>query len=611
MIVPSVAFIILLALVTSSLARDTVDKLFDKLADKMFTQVIRVPPFDHADLDSTALGKSGHLAIGPRMSLGSIPTLPQRQPIHGDSIHGAGKPSFQRTLLARAKGPPSRNAVAKALRRPAVQQCMATAIAQAKDLQKKMKTLRDDPELKPTFTEMEKELAIVLNEAKFLQKVEKQMGDVTADVPKLRMGEAQQAIAKIKVQQQIVDMQEKMREQQKYLNDPELSNKVVTPSKDSKLEIPTRAVAMHKEVDKKDDDNGRAEGVLLMLVATLLWGSNFPAVKAMEVGLPASMAAASRFTVAAASLLPLLRKANRLPGEVLSGGLECGAWNALAYFSQALALQDLPAGVVAFLVSLQVVFVPLMQTFRGDALTKRLALAACLCVAGVGLLESGGMGGVAGDAPSSLVAATLLALLQPIGFGVCTMKLEDLMKKYPGTDLPLAALQQVSTAVIGVAWLALDMAGVLPGGAHSGGFDFSALQQPEVVAGVMYTGLVTTALTVVLETRALSKLPAADAAVITGMEPLWAAGFAALLLGERMDSHTLIGAGLILCGCLSNSLLPANLNPVDWANNIKAELTGHAGRATAEPKIPDAGAAGIIGREAKLIPIPVEDKGPI
>ena len=35
-----------------------------------------------------------------------------------------------------------------------------------------------------------------------------------------------------------------------------------------------------------------------------------------------------------------------------------------------------------------------------------------------------------------------------------------------------------------------------------------------------------------LQTRALANLPASDASVIVATEPLWAAGFAALLLGE-------------------------------------------------------------------------------
>lgn len=107
---------------------------------------------------------------------------------------------------------------------------------------------------------------------------------------------------------------------------------------------------------------GRVEGAALMFAVAVLWGSNFPAVKAtIEAGLPGSAAAASRFSIAALALLPLLRTPTPLPPDLVRGGLECGAWLALGYIAQALALQDLPAGAVAFLASLQVVFVPMLR----------------------------------------------------------------------------------------------------------------------------------------------------------------------------------------------------------------------------------------------------------
>ena len=49
----------------------------------------------------------------------------------------------------------------------------------------------------------------------------------------------------------------------------------------------------------------------------------------------------------------------------------------------------------------QVVFVPLVLTVSGGAFTPRLALAAAMCVSGVGLLEAGGMGGGDGGAHST------------------------------------------------------------------------------------------------------------------------------------------------------------------------------------------------------------------
>ena len=160
---------------------------------------------------------------------------------------------------------------------------------------------------------------------------------------------------------------------------------------DAPIAPPTAAVA-----DAADDDGGGAKltGALLMLAVAVLWGTNFPAVKAsIEAGLPVSAAAALRFSVAALALSPLLRDVRSLERDLVVGGLECGCWIALGYIAQALALQDLQAGAVAFVASLQVVFVPLVLTALGGRFTPRLALAAFLCVGGVALLELGGLSG--------------------------------------------------------------------------------------------------------------------------------------------------------------------------------------------------------------------------
>ena len=359
----------------------------------------------------------------------------------------------------------------------------------------------------------------------------------------------------------------------------------------------------------------RMEGALLMLAVAMLWGSNFPAVKAtMEAGVAAPIAAAARFSIAAVALLPLMRGDGEsdepLPPGLVKGGLECGGWLALGYISQALALQNLPAGAVAFLASLQVVFVPLVLTFTGSAFTPRLALAAALCVGGVGLLESGGIGtatvvptvvamgplaAVKGGASAAATAAaaaaaaaaeqaaqqqeqvaaaaaeaasgpdltaTLLALLQPVGFGTSYLRIEALLKEYPTAGLQLSSLQLTSNALIALAWCALDALVFSSGGdaaSAAGGFDLSALQQPAVVGGLLYTGLISTALTVLLQTRALGMLPATDSSVIVATEPLWAAGLASVLLSETLDKDAQIGGAMILAGCLANTLLPEQL----------------------------------------------------
>ena len=160
-----------------------------------------------------------------------------------------------------------------------------------------------------------------------------------------------------------------------------------------------------------------------------------------------------------------------------------------------------------------------------------------------------------GDVSPMLVGPTLLALLQPVGFGTSYLRIEALMKEYPEAGLQLSSLQLLSNAAIAIAWCAAD-ANML-----GGTFDISAIQQPAVIGGILYTGLISTALTVLLQTRALSLLPATDSSVIVATEPLWAAGFAFLLLNESLDPSAQLGGTLILLGSLSNTLLPDTLLP--------------------------------------------------
>ena len=51
------------------------------------------------------------------------------------------------------------------------------------------------------------------------------------------------------------------------------------------------------------------------------------------------------------------------------------------------------------------------------------------------------------------------------------------------------------------------------------------------MAGIAYTGLITTALALALESLAFQSVKATDATVILASEPLWAAAFAFFLLG--------------------------------------------------------------------------------
>ena len=60
-----------------------------------------------------------------------------------------------------------------------------------------------------------------------------------------------------------------------------------------------------------------------------------------------------------------------------------------------------------------------------------------------------------------------------------------------------------------------------------------------------------------------------DASVILSSEPLWAAAFAALLLGDRVTANTLLGGALIVAALAVNEELVAL--PSDQASDAEAQ----------------------------------------
>ena len=85
------------------------------------------------------------------------------------------------------------------------------------------------------------------------------------------------------------------------------------------------------------------------------------------------------------------------------------------------------------------------------------------------------------------------------------------------------------------------------------------LRPPPVslVPQVMYCGLLTTDLALLLEVLALQNVSSVDAAIIYTLEPVAGAGLAWLVLGERLGPLGLAGAGIILASSVASQLLGA------------------------------------------------------
>jgi len=310
----------------------------------------------------------------------------------------------------------------------------------------------------------------------------------------------------------------------------------------------------------------------LLLLCSVLYGTNFPLGRLMNESLPASASTSARMMLASIALSPFLfqlKPSLRAPAAV------CGTFTAIGYVSQSIALVDTPAATVSFLGALVVLVCPALAVLvdkkkLGFADAPQTWIAAITCLVGVGVLELGGDGGL-GD----IGWGDVWSVLQAVGFGTSFFITERMMAKEPSQALPITAMQCTMSAGFAGIWAALDGTGAFDG-ALSFGSPHGAWLLDQSIASTFtlpglfldptfrnvalaaaFTGFITTAGNRVGETMALGKLSSSEAAVLLATEPIWAAVFANYLMGEQLSLWDGAGGALIVIACVATGIQPA------------------------------------------------------
>lgn len=242
------------------------------------------------------------------------------------------------------------------------------------------------------------------------------------------------------------------------------------------------------------------------------------------------------------------RKSFPLP--FLLSTVSIGVAISFGYFSQSIALMTTDASTSAFICSLAVVIVPAINRVARlvgwqDQTSNRGLLATWgapfLAVVGVAMLEFGGTPPSIGD---------VWAFVQAAGFAMGFVLNDRLAAKYPDLTFSQSALQLNVVAVLAIVWATIDCS------TTAGTFTFPHISDAFVngtnALAVLYTGLITTALTVWLENISLKKVSAGELAVLLSTEPFWAAALAAVLLNETMGPWSIVGGITILMACVVN-----------------------------------------------------------
>jgi len=323
---------------------------------------------------------------------------------------------------------------------------------------------------------------------------------------------------------------------------------------------------------KEEDEKSKMTARLFILLAACLYGTNYTCVKVIGENLPLEIGTALRFSVASIATLPwLLKRSESLTTDsveysgidngndfgVLLAGAEVGLWNSIGFYGQAMGLQTTPASTSAFICSLAVVIVPIIDFLAGKKILAREVVGALLAVVGVAFLEMDGLKEDLAAGRSLLSPGTLYSLLQPLAFGFGFWRMEHWARKYPEGGMQLTASMMLSVASLMVVNSLISLGGV--GGLPE--FDqFAAwLSNPTILGATLWTGIVTTVIPTFLETKALKFLSASETTMLYSTEPIFGSLFAVYVLSESMGVGGGIGAAMVLSGCLYSSLGPAQL----------------------------------------------------
>lgn len=286
----------------------------------------------------------------------------------------------------------------------------------------------------------------------------------------------------------------------------------------------------------------------LLLLVTAIWGSTFVITKDLLPSCPPLPYLSVRFLIGAAVVLWLTRRAAPTPG-LLRDTVVLGALQAAGLLLQILGQAHTTASKSAFLTALSGPLTPLCALLlRGERPQLRKLAAMAVGLLGLLLLTypRGGADWNRGDLITALCAAV---------YSVAIVETAHRARRHDA--LRLGALQIAASAIFFL--LALALVRALPPGALG---ELSRQEarplvlSPTLIVQVIYLGLGCTAFTYTVQTWAMARMSATDAALIFSLEPVVASALGLAVLGRSEWPGT---AGAIGCALVLVAVLAAEL----------------------------------------------------
>ena len=179
-----------------------------------------------------------------------------------------------------------------------------------------------------------------------------------------------------------------------------------------------------------------------------------------------------------------------------------------------------------------------------------------LAIAGVGLLQLGPSSSevVTSAASSGFSVSTgdILSFCQALFFGIGYWRLETAANKFSNQASRITVGQLIGVAIGSVLYCVgsgqvPDMSSVM-----------NWVTDPFVLESVAWTGLVSTALALYLETVALKVVSATELTVLMTSVSVWGSAFAYVTMGEVLPPIGMVGGALIMSSCILSATSSEN-----------------------------------------------------
>jgi drug/metabolite transporter (DMT)-like permease len=269
---------------------------------------------------------------------------------------------------------------------------------------------------------------------------------------------------------------------------------------------------------------------LMLIGVTAVWGWTFVVVQDAISAYGVLGFLALRFALASVALASLLVGMTR---RTLLVGSGIGLVLAMGYLFQTLGLLYTTPTNSGLITGLFVVFAPLTARVLFKVHVSRQVVAAVI-------LSLTGLVLLAGQSPSGVRIGDALTVVCAMALGIHIALLSRYAREHNAGSLALA--QMLSMAVLfSLMWPLFEPVAVPP---------------REVILAIVLTGLVASAVAFYVQTTVQQRIPAARAAIILTMEPVFAAFFGYWLAADRLSPVQIAGAALILSALFVGEVLP-------------------------------------------------------